>query len=362
MGLTVARAAHELVVGQLDPSGASANTSRAYQADIFTLAKLLVAATDPANDGASSRELAAAGDGIDAHAAGDLDLESVDVGHLRRAFGAHAADHAPTSTQRAHSAWRRLYQHLVTAGMLEADPMSGVPRVISRATRDATSGSSDGILALPGDPDELRAALIATAGRPADGTDGVPADRWPWPERDAALLAVFLYTAARLEEVCDLTNASLGGDRGQRTLSIIGKGGKRRRVAVHPDLDGHIHHYRTSKPFSAVGSLEGPAPLLIDRRGRALSEKQVRYRVDKTYRRTTIGGRRLSEVRSAGALVHALRHTVATELITKGVPTPAVQNFLGHASQDTTMHYVRRVAADQQPIMDAFTTGSPERP
>ena len=37
-----------------------------------------------------------------------------------------------------------------------------------------------------------------------------------------------------------------------------------------------------------------------------------------------------------------------------GVPTPAVQEFLGHASQDTTMRYVRKVAKDQQRIMDAL--------
>jgi integrase len=52
--------------------------------------------------------------------------------------------------------------------------------------------------------------------------------------------------------------------------------------------------------------------------------------------------------------VHALRHTVAVQLVEAGVPTPAVQEFLGHASQDTTMRYVRKVAKDQQRIMDAL--------
>ena len=80
-----------------------------------------------------------------------------------------------------------------------------------------------------------------------------------------------------------------------------------------------------------------------------MSRDAVRYRIAKLYRRTG-----LEEQRSPGALVHALRHTVAVQLVENGVPTPAVQEFLGHASQDTTMRYVRKVARDQRRVLDAM--------
>ena len=98
-----------------------------------------------------------------------------------------------------------------------------------------------------------------------------------------------------------------------------------------------------------MASTDGPAPLVVANDGSRLTPNQVQYRIAKLYRRTG-----LEEQRSPGALVHALRHTVAVQLVENGVPTPAVQEFLGHASQDTTMRYVRKVARDQRRILDAL--------
>jgi integrase/recombinase XerC len=163
-------------------------------------------------------------------------------------------------------------------------------------------------------------------------------------------MATFLFTAARLSEVCDLNNGSLTGRKGDWTLTIIGKGGKRRQVAVH----------------SAAGSGHRGVPRLGSvRRGRVAGRSRPaaggvgRHAAD--HQPGAVPGVEavpqtgLEAQRSPGALVHALRHTVAVQLVEKGVPTPAVQEFLGHASQDTTMQYVRKVARDQQRILDALT-------
>lgn len=365
--LLLMEALHDFVVEYLEPQGVSPHTVRAYTSDVHQIARLVAAQELPRARGLTGKELAAlANDAID-----DTHLDRVTVGdltasRLRRAFGAWTHTHAVASSRRAHSAWTRLFDHLTEAGVVDGNRMAGVPKATARASTDAVTGRADDVRSLPGDAADVRAALLAAAANPVppdsaldpdsdlgrrqrDPRTRVPVDRWSWPERDVALVSLFLYTAARLSEVCDLNNGSLTGRPGDQTLTIIGKGSKRRQVAVHDDLALALARYRASAHFGEVGSLDGPAPLLVDRHGRRLTPNQVQYRIWKLYRRTG-----LEAQRSPGALVHALRHTVAVQLVESGVPTPAVQEFLGHASQDTTMRYVRKVARDQQRILEAL--------
>ncbi len=365
--VTLPRALHGLLVEELEPQGAAENTRRAYASDITGIAQLAVAARRPDADGLTGRELA----GLAEEHVTEADLDELTIGELdpstlRRAFGAWTATHAVASARRAHSAWTRLFDHLTATGVVEGNPMAGVPKATARAAVDPTTGRADDVRSLPGDPTDVREALLAAAADPvpadaalepgselarrqADPRTRVRPDRDPWPERDVAMMATFLYTAARLQEVADLTNGALTGPAGDRTLTIVGKGGKRRQIAVHERLEGFLERYRQSDRFREVGSLAGPAPLLVANDGTALTPDAIRYRVAKLYRRTG-----LEEQRSPGALVHALRHTVAVQLVENGVPTPAVQEFLGHASQDTTMRYVRKVARDQRRILDGL--------
>lgn len=364
---TLPEALHGLLVEVLEPQGAAENTRRAYASDVVQIGQLCVAARRDDASGLTGRELAA----LAARTVTEADLDRLTIAELdgstlRRAFGAWTATHAVASARRAHSAWSRLFDHLTHADVVDGNPMAGVPKATARASIDATTGRGDDVRSLPGDPAEVREALLSAAASPVppdgrldpdselarrqrDPRTRVRPDRDPWPERDVALVATFLFTAARLQEVCDLTNGSLTGRPGDRTLTIVGKGGKRRQVAVHERLEAHLDDYRASDRFAAVGSLRGPAPLLVANDGAPLTPDAVRYRIAKLYRRTG-----LEEQRSPGALVHALRHTVAVQLVENGVPTPAVQEFLGHASQDTTMRYVRKVARDQRRVLDAL--------
>jgi site-specific recombinase XerD len=365
--LTLPQALHGLLVEELEPQGAAENTRRAYASDIVGVAQLAVAAGRPESDGMTGRELAALAAATVTEA--DLDvlvIAALDGSTLRRAFGAWTATHAVTSARRAHSAWSRLFDHLTATDVVDGNPMAGVPKATARASIDATTGRADDVRSLPGDPADVRDALLSAAATPVpsdaelvpgsalarmqtDPRTRVRPDRDPWPARDVAMVATFLYTAARLQEVADLTNGALTGAIGDRTLTIVGKGGKRRQVAVHRQLELYLASYRASDRFAEAGSMAGPAPLLAGNDGKPMSRDAIRYRIAKLYRRTG-----LEEQRSPGALVHALRHTVAVQLVENGVPTPAVQEFLGHASQDTTMRYVRKVARDQRRVLDAM--------
>jgi integrase len=365
--LLVREAVHDFVTEYLEPQGVSDHTVRAYTSDIVGIARLVAAARRGDARGLTGRELARLADeSVDESRVDDLVVADLTASHLRRAFGAWTATHAVASARRAHSAWTRFFDHLTEAGVVDGNRMAGVPKATARASADDVTGRGDDIRSLPGDATEIRRALLEAAATPlprdADLPPGsalearqrdprtrVAPERHPWPERDVALVATFLFTAARLGEVCALNNGSLTGRRGDWTLTILGKGGKRRQVAVHRQLEAAIDALRDSERFREVGSLAGPAPLLIGWDGSRLTTNQVQYRIWKLYRQTG-----LEAQRSPGALVHALRHTVAVQLVEQGVPTPAVQEFLGHASQDTTMQYVRKVARDQQRILDAL--------
>lgn len=360
-------ALHDFVVEYLEPQGVSAHTIRAYTSDVTQLSYLVAALKLPESRGLTGAELGRlAGEAINDGHLDELLVEDLTASNLRRAFGAWTGSHAVSSSRRAHSAWTRLFDHLTEAGVVDGNRMAGVPKASARASVDVVTGRGDGVRSLPGDAADVRARLLAAAATPVppdsqldpdsalgrrqrDPRTRVPVDRWSWPERDVAMVALFLYTAARLAEVCDLNNGSITGSAGDHTITIVGKGGKRRQVAVHGDLALALARYRASAHFEVAGSLAGPAPLLVDREGKRLTSNQVQYRIWKLYKLTG-----LEDQRSPGALVHALRHTVAVQLVEKGVPTPAVQEFLGHASQDTTMRYVRKVARDQQRILDAL--------
>lgn len=363
----VAAALHDFVVEYLEPQGVADNTVRAYTADILGISRHVAATKLPAAAGLTGRELAALS--VDHITDADVDslmIQDLTARALRRAFGAWTATHAVASSRRAHSAWSRLFDHLTESGAVDGNRMAGVPKATARAATDAVTGRGDDIRSLPGEASEVRRLLLEAAATPLprdrDLTPGsdlhrrqhdprtrVAPDRDPWPQRDVAMVAIFLYTGARLSEVCDLNNGSMTGAHEDPTLTIIGKGGKRRQVAVHHDLAVAIAEYRASDRFASVGSLAGPEPMLVSNAGKRMTPNQIQYSITKLYRRTG-----LEEQRSPGALVHALRHTVAVQLVENGVPTPAVQEFLGHASQDTTMRYVRKVARDQQRILDAL--------
>jgi len=356
--LSLPEALHDFVVEYLEPANASPNTTRAYTSDVLGVARFAAAALRPDARGLTGKELARLSrERITDSDVDALTIDDLTASVLRRAFGAWTQTHAVSSAQRAHTAWNRLFDHLAQVEVVDGNRMAAVPKPRDAAATDEVTGRGDDVRSLPGDPVVLRDALLEAAANPrapddplqASPATRVPIDRDPWPQRDVALVATFLWTGARLSEVCDLNNGSLSGLRRNRTITLIGKGRKRRQVAVSHRLEDHLDAYRASPRHAEVASQDGPAPLLVANDGRRLRPHQVQYRIWKLYRQTGI-----DQARSPGALVHALRHTVATQLVERGVPTPAVQEFLGHASQDTTMKYVRRVAADQRRILDAL--------
>ena len=154
-------------------------------------------------------------------------------------------------------------------------------------------------------------------------------------------MATFCVTGIREAEAADLTIGSIEGTRPARCLQVTGKGGKPRAIPIEAGLDEVLDAYlATRRARFPRHELDHPATVLfVDVRGRQLSVDQVKYLIERLYRRAGIR----AQV-PKGALVHALRHTFATSALQAGADVVELQTLLGHASLDTTRHYLDATA------------------
>lgn len=155
--------------------------------------------------------------------------------------------------------------------------------------------------------------------------------------RDRAVIAVLIYTAARVGAVATLQRQHFYEVGDQYCLRFAEKGGKSREIPVRHDLQHYIFEY-----LDAAGACDtsGNNPLF---------RSTVRRTKQLTVRKMTGGDisrmvkRRMS---NAGLPVrlcpHSFRVATITDLLSQGVPLEDVQYFAGHADPRTTRLYDRR--------------------
>jgi integrase/recombinase XerC len=116
----------------------------------------------------------------------------------------------------------------------------------------------------------------------------------------------------------------------------VGKGDKARAVPIYPELEDVIAGYLVTRTERHPDhDLTRPAtPLFVHVCGAPLTPRQAQYLIERLYVRAGIRTRV-----PPGALVHALRHTFATNALAGGANVLEVQ-LLGHASLATTKRYL----------------------
>ena len=296
------------------------------------LRTLQAAKPSPHTVAAYRRDLA----GVASRIGGDaetLNLEQLTKDALRDAFASWADDHAKSSVMRAWSTWNGFFRFLVEEDLVEGNPMAAIRR--------PKPGRSQ-VKNIKGDGYVPR--LLEAAATPAE------TDRKPWPERDLAVMATLLLTGLRLGELISLTVGSFDGGPGGRVVTVVGKGDKAREVPIDDALDGVIERYlRTRADRFPRHDLQRPdTPLFVHHDGRAMTRDHVQYVVQKIYRRA---GVRASVPK--GALVHALRHTFATDALRGGASVLEAQRLLGHASLNTTQRSLEATGDELRQAVNA---------
>jgi integrase/recombinase XerC len=163
----------------------------------------------------------------------------------------------------------------------------------------------------------------------------------PWlSARDTALMLLLYGCGLRIGEALGLTCGDIPkGD----TLRVVGKGNKERIVPVLGIVRDALHEYRRLCPFAA----DKDAPLFVGARGKALNPGVVQRQL--RHVRALLG---LDE----SATPHALRHSFATHLLSKGGDLRTIQELLGHSSLSTTQRYT---AVDAAQLTSVYAKAHP---
>jgi integrase/recombinase XerD len=142
------------------------------------------------------------------------------------------------------------------------------------------------------------------------------------------LVATLLVTGIRLGEALSLAAQSIDGPKGARRMRVVGKGGLTRVIPIDEDVELHIRRYLATRRerFPRRNPSAKEAPFFVGHDGEAMTRSAVQYTIARLYRRAGLGAQK-----PAGALVHALRHTFATQALETGADVVEVQDLLGHA-------------------------------
>jgi site-specific recombinase XerD len=156
--------------------------------------------------------------------------------------------------------------------------------------------------------------------------------------RDRAIIAILIYTAARVGAVAKLRLQDFSPDGNQWWFRFDEKGGKARTIPARYDLQMYVEAYLAT---AGIVKDPGEAPLFRSavRKTKmltplAMSANDIYRMVKRRFRDAGLPARQLS--------CHSFRATTITDLLTQGVPLEDVQYLAGHADPRTTRLYDRR--------------------
>ncbi|MDR3126477.1 MAG: tyrosine recombinase XerC [Rickettsiales bacterium] len=206
---------------------------------------------------------------------------------------------SPQSIARAVSALRGFFRFLEQAKIASNADISLIrsPKVPKRLSRPMSTGDIMKVL------DEFSKTAKA-----------------PWiAARDRALFTLIYGAGLRISEALSLDVGDIGPE-----LRVRGKGGKERVVPVLPAVRGEIGKYMDALPHGG--------PLFIGEKGARLTPRVAERDMEAVRRRLGL---------PATATPHALRHSFATHLLSRGADLRTIQELLGHSSLSTTQVYTK---------------------
>jgi integrase/recombinase XerC len=185
---------------------------------------------------------------------------------------------------------------------------------------------------------------MAAAKRLADADEraGETRDPWIWA-RDAAVMALLYGSGLRISEALGLKRRDVPAPGEGDILIVTGKGNKTRMVPVLQNVLALIQDYAAMCPHP----LPPEGPMFVGARGGPLKARIIQLTMERL--RGALG---LPD----SATPHALRHSFATHLLTRGGDLRAIQELLGHASLSTTQIYT---GIDSERLFEVYRSAHP---
>src|ERR1700753_2653303 len=187
---------------------------------------------------------------------------------------------------------------------------------------------------------------VAAAKRFADADERAGEDRDPWIwARDAAVMALLYGSGLRISEALGLKRREVPLPGAGDVLVVTGKGNKTRMVPVLQNVLTLIQDYVAVCPHP----LPPEGPIFVGARGGPLKARIIQLTMERL--RGALG---LPD----SATPHALRHSFATHLLSRGGDLRAIQELLGHASLSTTQIYT---GIDSERLLEVYASAHPRR-
>jgi len=133
-------------------------------------------------------------------------------------------------------------------------------------------------------------------------------------------------TGVRVGELVNIKVSDI--DLGRRNIIILGKGNKERYVTYGEYCEDILNLYLRDGRVSL--NSKNSDYLFLNNRGGELTERGVRFILDKLIEQTSIN-KKISP--------HMIRHSFATHLLNEGCDLLTVQKLLGHESIKATQIY-----------------------
>lgn len=154
----------------------------------------------------------------------------------------------------------------------------------------------------------------------------VPDTRTDLGQRDSLILEMLYATGVRVGELVSIKVSDI--DLGRRNIIILGKGNKERYVTYGEYCEDILNLYLRDGRVSL--NSKNSDYLFLNNRGGELTERGVRFILDKLIEQTSIN-KKISP--------HMIRHSFATHLLNEGCDLLTVQKLLGHESIKATQIY-----------------------
>lgn len=270
------------------------------------------------------------------------------------------AERSEAGQQRAMAVLRSLYGFLSSTGYLTSNPCARL-----------------------GDTAAARAGFRPERILPAAAVGAI--DRWLRERiggtgnrtdvaRRAAILATYRFTGVRLDELATQDGyPRLSADSGGWTLTVMGKGRKKRSIPLPEICTIFLKQYRAAYGLPATPLPGEAAALIRGKRGAGLGASGLYREVKAAFREIASA---MPEGSTAARLVlesaspHWLRHLVGkTLVIDKKVPLPMAAALLGHGSVVTTAGYsqtdlseLREIMQGSFPLRSSDEASQPEQP
>src|SRR6201991_847474 len=185
---------------------------------------------------------------------------------------------------------------------------------------------------------------MAAAKRFADADERAGEDREQWIlARDAAVMALLYGSGLRISEALGLKKRDVPKPGEGDVIIVTGKGNKTRMVPVLQNVLALIADYTAVCPHP----LPPAGPIFVGARGGPLSPRIIQLTMERL--RGALG---LPD----SATPHALRHSFATHLLSRGGDLRAIQELLGHASLSTTQIYT---GIDSERLLEVYKNSHP---